>query len=54
MGISFLIYAFVIYPSVFGMQLVQEARAGCTSDKLCVGQMTYYIYLNAILGVSLN
>jgi len=36
------------------MPMGHETRAGCTSDKLCVGQMTYCIYLNAIQGVSLN
>jgi len=46
MGISFLIYTFVIYPHVFGMQLGHETRAGCTSDKLCVGQMTYLFECN--------
>lgn len=54
MGISFLIYTFVIYPHVFEMQLWHETRAGCKSDKLCVGQTIYSIYLNAILGIPLN
>jgi len=54
MGISFLIYTFVIFPHVCGMQLGHETRAGCKSDKLGVGQTTYYVYFNAILGVPLN
>ena len=37
MGILFLIYTFVIYPHVCGMQLGHETRAGCKSDKLGVG-----------------